>query len=849
MQEDEGRLEEPDKSAPVSHTGRKRNDTIHMKILVPSGAVGAIIGKGGESIAHVQWETGARIKLSKPNDFYPGTMERVCLIQGTLDGVTRMHNYIMDRMLEKPECAGATGGQTLPGSTSLACPVRPTTGGAIIPTTVGTPSTISTTGQADFGASGAWPTVGGSRLPWGRHQQVKILVPNCTAGLVIGKVGSYVKEIKDRTGAFIQISQKSKEFNLMERCITIAGEPDQCRAAVALVLAKIAEDPQSTSCPTISYSRIQGPVASAYPTGSPFALVSIPRVPLPGPTSAQAAATDVTQSASGYVPLPDTYMSPMIQAALMQAAALARSYYQSTGQQGFMTTSPPPPGQQSQGSQPGTVSTHGGNLSLSEGQTSATTAPSTDMSVYASFPQSGSTHLLPSGPTGLWTESGWGATSDSHHPQLLSGLTGATPSGASAATFEQAYPAPLNFAYFPAGQQLVTPIGSRHPSETFPSGTDIYPTSPYGTNLPMAFGGNQPALRVTSPTGTSPMAPIYPGLYSHLTPLGSADVASPVSKLAAMGATPSAVSLNELFNSMRLTGSNYPTSELPQAADLSQMFSALSQHPAGFVNVSGYPIFSSPTGPPSVLTSIAAFMDSSQHPAVQATPGAPPQLSLVSIEPSPGATFSAGSAGDLHSTVTSYAPRLLQTSDSATHMSHLFGAQSVPVIARRPMDPSEITPTTTSDKRPSVRVPAQRGAFKQPPSSHAQAICLSSPPCSQFEFPSPTSSSSAPIPTTKVQRSASPDLITSSTSQSQLESPGSPKDASSSQSGSPFDGSRQSAVAASDGRSTDTTVTTSSSGSETTAVTATQPLTSKSNTGKRILNGRPSRPKSSEVKK
>ncbi|KER29042.1 hypothetical protein T265_13454, partial [Opisthorchis viverrini] len=405
------------------------------------------------------------------------------------------------------------------------------------------------------------------------------------------------------------------------------------------------------------------------------------------------------------------------------------------------------------------------------------------------------------------------------------------------------------FAYFPAGQQLVTPIGSRHPSETFPSGADIYPTSPYGANLPMAFGGNQPTLRVTSPTGTSPMAPIYPGLYSHLTPLASADVGSPVSKLAAMGATPSAVSLNELFNSMRLTGSNYPTSELPQATDLSQMFSALSQHPAGFVNVSGYPIFSSPTGPPSVLTSIAAFMDSSQHPTVQATPGAPPQLSLVSIEPSPGATFSAGSAGDLHSTVTSYAPRLLQTSDSATHMSHLFGAQSVPVIARRPMDPSEITPTTTttSDKRPSVRVPAPRGTFKQLPSSHAQAICLSSPPCSQFEFPSPTSSSSAPVPTTKVQHSASPDLITSSTSQSQLESPGSPKDASSSQSGSPFDGSRQSAVAASDGRSTDATATTSGSGSETTAVTATQPLTSKSNTGKRILNGRPSRPKSSEM--
>ncbi|BHF80678.1 hypothetical protein SprV_0702380600 [Sparganum proliferum] len=53
--------------------------------------------------------------------------------------------------------------------------------------------------------------------------RAKMLVPNCTAGLVIGKLGSYVNEIKERTGAFIQISQKPKDTNLVERCITIAG--------------------------------------------------------------------------------------------------------------------------------------------------------------------------------------------------------------------------------------------------------------------------------------------------------------------------------------------------------------------------------------------------------------------------------------------------------------------------------------------------------------------------------------------------------------------------------------------------------------------------------------------------
>lgn len=47
-------------------------DNIHLKILVPSVVAGAIIGKGGETIAQIQKEAGARVKMSKANDFYPG---------------------------------------------------------------------------------------------------------------------------------------------------------------------------------------------------------------------------------------------------------------------------------------------------------------------------------------------------------------------------------------------------------------------------------------------------------------------------------------------------------------------------------------------------------------------------------------------------------------------------------------------------------------------------------------------------------------------------------------------------------------------------------------------------------
>lgn len=55
------------------HAGFPISDgSIYLKVLVPSVAAGAIIGKGGETIAQVQKEVNARIKMSKANDFYPG---------------------------------------------------------------------------------------------------------------------------------------------------------------------------------------------------------------------------------------------------------------------------------------------------------------------------------------------------------------------------------------------------------------------------------------------------------------------------------------------------------------------------------------------------------------------------------------------------------------------------------------------------------------------------------------------------------------------------------------------------------------------------------------------------------
>ncbi|KAJ8673187.1 hypothetical protein QAD02_004449 [Eretmocerus hayati] len=210
---------------PPPHLLRVGGDgTYHLKVLVPGVAAGAIIGKGGETIAQLQKDTGARVKMSKSHDFYPGTTERVCLITGNVEAIMAVMDFIMDKIREKPDL------------------------------------TTKTTVDFDSGKATAE-----------RDKQVKILVPNSTAGMIIGKAGNYIKQIKEESGSYVQISQKAKDVSLQERCITVIGEKEANRNALLMILAKVADDPQSGTCLNVSYADVSGPVANYNPTGSPYA--------------------------------------------------------------------------------------------------------------------------------------------------------------------------------------------------------------------------------------------------------------------------------------------------------------------------------------------------------------------------------------------------------------------------------------------------------------------------------------------------------------------------------------------------------------------------------------------------
>ncbi|CAH8459644.1 unnamed protein product [Schistosoma rodhaini] len=201
---------------------------LHFKILVPNVAAGAIIGKKGEAIETIKRQTGARLKMSRADDFYPGTTERVCLIIGTLEACIQLHDYVMAKISKRPQNI------------------------AII-----TPTGVNC---------------------MERHKQVKILVPDSTAGIIIGKFGNFIERIKEESNAFIQVSQRPKDIRLFERCIVITGELKERRKAVEMILYKILENPDSACYTNCSYSQVREPVASAFSIGSPFAITYHPPV-------------------------------------------------------------------------------------------------------------------------------------------------------------------------------------------------------------------------------------------------------------------------------------------------------------------------------------------------------------------------------------------------------------------------------------------------------------------------------------------------------------------------------------------------------------------------------------------
>ena len=63
-------------------------DEAVIKFCVPSSVVGSVIGKGGEYVNECMRQSQTRIHLSKQQEVFPGTNDRICTISATTsDGV------------------------------------------------------------------------------------------------------------------------------------------------------------------------------------------------------------------------------------------------------------------------------------------------------------------------------------------------------------------------------------------------------------------------------------------------------------------------------------------------------------------------------------------------------------------------------------------------------------------------------------------------------------------------------------------------------------------------------------------------------------------------------------------
>lgn len=84
---------------PKEATGISSGDLM-FKVLSPDLGVGAIIGKSGSVIHEINDSTGARIKISQPNEYYPETTDRVISITGTAAAIDAAIGQVISRVIE-----------------------------------------------------------------------------------------------------------------------------------------------------------------------------------------------------------------------------------------------------------------------------------------------------------------------------------------------------------------------------------------------------------------------------------------------------------------------------------------------------------------------------------------------------------------------------------------------------------------------------------------------------------------------------------------------------------------------------------------------------------------------------
>lgn len=208
-----------------------------IKLMVSNNVAGSIIGRAGQTISDLQSQSSARIKLSQTGDYYPGTQDRVCLVQGQLGTVKHAVKLLLERfyMLQEQQHTQHSSWQ---------------------PRTKNNANTNTNTGgnNTNVAANANAPTTSTAGSAAGFDFVVRLLVPSSSCGMIIGKGGVNIKHMEESSGVTsVRLSPKESpeqsshahahpatvavRSGTLERVVTLTGPTlESCVSCISIVI-------------------------------------------------------------------------------------------------------------------------------------------------------------------------------------------------------------------------------------------------------------------------------------------------------------------------------------------------------------------------------------------------------------------------------------------------------------------------------------------------------------------------------------------------------------------------------------------------------------------------------------
>ena len=189
-----------------------------IKLLVHKSSIGAIIGKSGQTIKDTQESTQCRIKIS--NDVLPGSTEKSITLSGKLQSIYSAADIILQQLKSSPLKSGTKSLPYQPHHIVSYQQLQHQTPIPVFPTGI-----------------------------YNKHDDTaplstqKIAIPSSCVGIVIGKSGNTIRDLRIQSGTQISIADP-EPADSTERVVTLTGTPTGIQTAVYLVRQLVEQSAQ-----------------------------------------------------------------------------------------------------------------------------------------------------------------------------------------------------------------------------------------------------------------------------------------------------------------------------------------------------------------------------------------------------------------------------------------------------------------------------------------------------------------------------------------------------------------------------------------------------------------------------